>query len=95
MSIICQGLHTSTTTSIHGRTDFKFESHLYIIETKCVSDFDILNVLGEENSIVHVPTTTSIHGRTDFKFESLLYITETKCVSEFDILNVLGEENSM
>ena len=32
-----------TQTGIHGRTDFKFESLLYIIETECVSEFDILN----------------------------------------------------
>ena len=44
-------IHAPSTTSIHGRTDFKFESLLYIIETKCVSEFDILNVLGEENSM--------------------------------------------
>ena len=46
-------IHAPRTTSIHvhGRTDFKFESLLYIIETKCVSEFDILNVLGEENSM--------------------------------------------
>ena len=37
-------VHAPRTTSIHGRTDFKFESHLYIIETKFVSEFDILNV---------------------------------------------------
>ena len=44
-------IHAPRTTSIHGRTDFKFESLLYIIKTKCVSEFDILNVLGEENSM--------------------------------------------
>ena len=30
-------IHAPRTTGIHGRTDFKFESLLYIIETKCVS----------------------------------------------------------
>ena len=43
-------VHAPITTSIHGRTDFKFESLLYIIETKCVSEFEVLNVLGVENS---------------------------------------------
>ena len=38
-------------TSIRARTDLKFESLLYIIETKCVSEFDMLNVLGKENSM--------------------------------------------
>ena len=44
-------VHTPSITSIHARTDFKFESLLYIIETKCVSEFDMLNVLGKENSM--------------------------------------------
>ena len=44
-------IHAPHTTSIHGRTDFKFEALLYIIETKCVSEYNILNVLGEENSM--------------------------------------------
>ena len=44
-------VHAPRTTSIHGQTDFKFESLLYIIETKCVSEFEVLNVLGEENSM--------------------------------------------
>ena len=39
-----------TPTSIRARTDFKFES-LYIIETKCVNEFDMLNVLCEEKSM--------------------------------------------
>ena len=39
------------TTSIHGRTDFKFESLLYIIVSEFVSEFEVLNVLGEENSM--------------------------------------------
>ena len=38
--------------SIHHRIDFKLESHLHIIERKCVSEFEILNAIGEENSIV-------------------------------------------
>ena len=38
--------------SIYRRTDSKFESHLHIIETKCVSEFEDLNVLGEENRFV-------------------------------------------
>ena len=37
-------VHAPSTTRIHGRTDFKFESLLYIIETERVSEFDILNV---------------------------------------------------
>ena len=44
-------VHPPRTTSIHGRTDFKFESLVYKIETKCVSEFDMLNVLGVENSM--------------------------------------------
>ena len=37
-------IHAPRTTSIHDRTDLKFESLLYIIETKCVSEFDMLIV---------------------------------------------------
>ena len=44
-------VHAPSITSIHARTDFKFESLLYIIEPKCVSEFDMLNVFGEENSM--------------------------------------------
>ena len=44
-------VHAPITTSIHGRTDFKFESLVYKIETKCVSEFEVLNVLGRENSM--------------------------------------------
>ena len=44
-------VHAHSITSICARTDFKFESLLYIIETKCVSEFDMLNVFGEENSM--------------------------------------------
>ena len=44
-------VHAPRTKSIHGQTDFKFESLLYIIETKCVSEFEVLNVLGEDNSM--------------------------------------------
>ena len=44
-------VHAPSITSIRARTDFKFESLLYIIETKCVSEFDMLNVLGKENSM--------------------------------------------
>ena len=44
-------VHAPSTTSIRGRTDLKFESLLYIIKIKCVSEFDMLNVLGEENSM--------------------------------------------
>ena len=42
---------TPSITSRRARTDFKFESLLYIIETKCVNEFDMLNVLGEEKSM--------------------------------------------
>ena len=38
-------------TSIRAWTDFKFESLLYIIETKCVSEFDMLKVFGKENNM--------------------------------------------
>ena len=44
-------VHAPSITSIRARTNFKFETLLYIIETKCVSEFDMLNVLGKENSI--------------------------------------------
>ena len=44
-------LHAHITTSIHGRTDFKFESLFYIIKTKCVSEFEVLNLFGRENSM--------------------------------------------
>ena len=43
-------------TSIRGRTDSKFESLIHIIETKCVSEFDMLVVFGEEFSIGNVCT---------------------------------------
>ena len=37
-------------TSTHRRTGSKFESLLHIIENKvCVCEFDMLDVLGEEN----------------------------------------------
>ena len=39
-------VYAPNTTSIRGRTDFRFESLLYITETKCVSEFDMVNVLG-------------------------------------------------
>ena len=41
-------------TSIRCRTDSKFESLLHIIERKCVSEFDMICALGEENSIGNV-----------------------------------------
>ena len=44
-------VHAPRTTSIHGRTDFKFESHLYIIKTKCVREFEVLILLAEDNSM--------------------------------------------
>ena len=44
-------VHTPSITSIRARTDFKFETLLNIIEPKCVSEFDVLNVFGEENSM--------------------------------------------
>ena len=44
-------VHAHITMTIHCRTDFKFESLLYIIETKCVSEFEVLNVFGRENSM--------------------------------------------
>ena len=43
-------VHALCITSIRGRTDSKFESLLHIIETKCVSEFDMLCAFGEENS---------------------------------------------
>ena len=46
-------VHAPCITSIRGRTDSKFESLLHIIETKCVSEFDMLChcTFGEESSI--------------------------------------------
>ena len=49
-------VHASCITSIRGRTDSKFKSLLHIIETKCVSEFDMLVVFGEEISIGNVRT---------------------------------------
>ena len=52
--LLCSDEMYSTRTQyceLHGRTDFKFKSLLYIIETKCVSEFEVLNVLGVENSM--------------------------------------------
>ena len=49
-------VHSPCIMSIHCRTDFKFEYLLHIIETKCVSEFDLIDVLGEINSIVNVCT---------------------------------------
>ena len=43
-------------THVRCRTDSKFESLLYIIEVKCVSEFDIIDALGEENSVGKVCT---------------------------------------
>ena len=47
-------VHAPCITSISGLTDPKFESLLHIIETKCVSEFDMLCTFGEENSIGNV-----------------------------------------
>ena len=59
-------VHTPCITSIHYRTDSKFESLLHnIIETKPVSEFDMLDVLSEENSMIKVCactiTTVTLH----------------------------------
>ena len=43
----------------HRRTDFKLKSHIHIIETKCLSEFEILNAIGEENSGVKACTYTN------------------------------------
>ena len=47
-------VHVLCITSVRGRTDSKFENLLHIIETKCVSEFDMLCAFGEENSIGNV-----------------------------------------
>ena len=47
-------VHAPCITSTRSQTDSIFESPLHIIETKCVSEFDILVVFGEESSIGNV-----------------------------------------
>ena len=43
-------------TSIRCRTDSKLESLLHVIETKCVSEIDMLSAFSMENSIGNVCT---------------------------------------
>ena len=47
-------INTPCITTLHCWIDFNFISLLNIIETKCVHEFDVVNVLGEDNSIVNV-----------------------------------------
>ena len=70
-----------------------FESHLHVIETKCVTEFEDVNVSGEENSLAKACayiseetrcTRTLIHHRTDSKLESHLRVIKRKCMTGFD-----------
>ena len=56
--VVVKNVHTPCITSIHRRTDSKLESLLHIIETKRVCKFDMLYVLGEENSMVNTCACT-------------------------------------
>ena len=44
---------------MHRRTDFKLEPQLHTIETKRLSEYEVLNAIGEENSIVKACTYTN------------------------------------
>ena len=95
-----KGQNTAAISSILYRMDSKFERPLHHNETKCVSEFDCLKVIGEEDrfikactlayNVVHTSDNSSILHRMDSKFENLLHTNETKCVSEFDCLKVIG-----
>ena len=76
-------------TCVLGRTDSKHESHLHVIETKCVTEFEDVNVSDIAKACAYTSeesrrTRTLIHHRTDSKLESHLRVIERKCVTAFD-----------
>ena len=95
-------VHAPCITSIRGRTDSKFESLSNIIETKCVSEFDMLCTFCVENSIGNVciqyfyniiVKKLTVHAPCIMSIRGRtdskfdsLLHIETKCVSEFDML---------